>query len=797
MGDRVKPGVFVWALPAVLLAAGLLLSILWPLPGALMQNGSVVSLRITDRNGILLREVRPDGRGRPVPLESVSPDVIKALIATEDRHFYRHPGIDPVAMARAAWSNLRNRTIVSGASTITMQVARALRNVHNRGWIDKISEIFLALRLEVYLSKEQILTLWLNRVPFGNRTHGIDAAAHLYFGKSSTDLTTAEAAYLVGLPQSPSRYDPFRYPERARERQLRVLAAMHTAGFITEDERINLSSLPVNLVSYKPYFRAPHLTERLIAFVPDGLDRPAEIRTTIDWPLQQTVEKLLRGHVDKIRANGASNAAAIVIENETGNILAYAGSANFWDTRAGGQNDGVRMLRQPGSALKPFTYALALASRRYTPASILPDIELLVPEAGGAFSPDNYDKHFHGPVALKEALACSYNVPAVYLAREFGAPALLRTLHQNGFASLSQAPDFYGIGLTLGNGEVSLLELARAYAGLARGGSLPGLRTVLWQISTSGDTLYTPAPPPQPTGIPPDVVYLITDILKDPEARAPAFGRGGPLELPFPCAVKTGTSKDYRDNWTVGYTPRYTVAVWAGNFDGKPMQWVSGVTGAGPLFKSIFLELGSGGHFEKPGGIVEAPVCPASGKKATKACTGSRNALFLAGTAPTDTCTVHRIVHLDRRTGLLAARDTPAENVEARVFTVYPPEYHAWMRERGIPLPPTAHSTDAATPGDSLYYTDQLKIRYPESGTIYHIDPVLRDDFQRIRLDGSAPEDMFEISWWVNDQKLPGDYRSSSWPLKPGTFHIELRGKGPDGSLFRSRPSIIHVTGLE
>ena len=484
-------------------------SLAWPVD--VEEQGAVVSTRITDRDGGLLREVREGGRGRPVRLEATSPAVVEALIATEDRHFYRHPGVDPLALVRAAWTNLKAGRVVSGGSTLTMQVARTLRGREGRALADKLAEMHLALRLEVRFSKKEILALWLERVPFGNEAYGIEAAARLYFGKPAQDLTPGEAAFLVGLPQSPSRYNPFRHAERARARQRRVLEAMERAAFLTTSERERLAATSVELARPETSFRAPHLTSALAASLPsDG--RPAEVRTTLDGALQALVEAEVRGHLTALQDASVTNAAVLVLDNATGAVLAYVGSADFWDGRAGGQNDGVRMRRQPGSALKPFTYAHALATRRYTTASILPDLPLQVLEAGGAFSPENYDRRYHGPVPLGTALASSYNVPAVRIAREIGPAALLETLHQAGFASLNQPAQHYGVGLTLGSGEVTLGELARAYAALARGGTLPDVHAERWRRTARGDTLRPRLNDPAPSGISRQVAYLITDV---------------------------------------------------------------------------------------------------------------------------------------------------------------------------------------------------------------------------------------------------------------------------------------------
>lgn len=778
------------------------LSMAWPLPEAADAPAGVVSVRLTDRHGTLLREIRPDGRGRPVSLDAVHPAVRSALIATEDRRFHRHPGVDPVAIARAAWSNLTRGEVVSGASTLTMQVARLLRGSTTRGWLDKAAEAHLALRLEMRWSKRRILQTWLNRVSFGNRAHGIEAAARLYFGKGARDLTLSESAFLVGLPQSPTRYDPFRHLDRARTRHARVLDAMVRAGDLPEADRDRLVALPLDLRTPDLAFRAPHFTEHLRTTL--DLDAPpapgspsvAEVRTTLDARLQQAVAGLVRGRVKLLGSESVSNAAALVLDNRTGAVRAYVGSADFWNAAIGGQNDGVRMLRQPGSTLKPFTYARALESRRYTAASVLPDVELHVPEAGGAFTPTNYDDIYHGPVPLREALACSYNVPAVRLAREMGAPTLLTTLRTAGFHTLDRPPEHYGVGLTLGNGEVRLLDLARAYSALARGGSLPSVHAVRWSRTATSDTLAHDPGPARTMGIDPAVLRLVTGILADPEARAPAFGRGGPLELPFPAAAKTGTSKDYRDNWTIGFTPRHTVAVWVGNFDGAPMRRVSGVTGAGPLFQSIMMELGSGGAFDAPGeaGLESHAVCPASGHRPGPHCTAPRTEWFLPETAPTDTCDVHRVVALDRRSGLLAAAETPEHHVEHRRYTIYPEVYHPWMRENDLPLPPrVTHAAPETDAGSTWAYSDRLQVQYPIPGGRFYVDPVLRDDFQRIHLRGTAPTGWLDVHWVVNGTRLDDDYRDTDWRLDTGRHTFALRATSPDGRRLSSRPATVTV----
>ena len=641
----------------------------------------------------------------------------------------------------------------------------------SRTVLHKIHEAILAVRLEIHNSKADILKAWLNSAYFGNQTYGIEAASNLYFGKPAVDLTNAEAAYLIGLPQNPVGYNPYRFPTHAHSRFERVLRSMVDASELSRKQMDSYLEVPIDLRPKEMIFRAPHFVESIKTQLGDSILQLSTIETSIDATLQAEIEALTRGHLDRLDSEYVTNAAAIVIDNHTGEILAYMGSADFWDEKNGGQNDGVRMLRQPGSTLKPFTYALALESGAYTPATVLPDIEVQIPEAGGAFAPKNYDKTYHGPVPLREALANSYNVPSVRLTRDLGVPQLLEKLRLAGFHSLNRSPEHYGVGLTLGNGEVQLIELARAYALFARQGyplSLSYLRTSSVQ-SHLGTPIFSP-----------DIAYLISDILSDPEAREAAFGRYGPLELPFPTAVKTGTSKDYRDNWAVGYTPRHTVAVWVGNFDGSPMQKVSGVSGAGPLFKSIMTLVGESGPFDMTKQIETLAICPLSGYRPSSICPVHKTEQFLSGTAPVDTCTVHQEILVDVRTNMLATAETPNAFINPTLYTVLPDIYHPWMRQHGINLPPTetaAKEVEIETQNE-LEDTTGLRIAYPVSGMIFQMDPVLRQEYQQITLEGILPQGVDETSWWINETLWASNEASTTWPLKKGSHTIELRGKG-------------------
>ncbi len=775
----------------------------WPISDALLSEQPVTSTNVVDRDGRLLRTVRTNGQGIPVQSTEIDPFVFKAVVAIEDRYFYRHPGINPVSILQSVVENFRAGEVVRGGSTLTMQVARTLRGNQPRTVYQKVREAMLAVRLEAQHSKEQILLLWLNRVYFGNQIYGIEAAAQRYFGKPAIDLNKAEASFLVGLPQRPNAFNPYSHVEAAQARQQLVLQAMLETDVLSQEEYATLSALPIAVIPPEHTFKAPHFVNYILqqhAAETTWPQMPATIRTTLHLPLQEEVEALTRAHLKRLGNDRATNAAALVIDNSNGHVLAYVGSADFWNAHIEGQNDGVRMHRQPGSALKPFTYALALDSGNYTTASILPDIAIHIPEAGGAFSPMNYDKKFHGPVPFRTALASSYNVPAVRLLREQGTEALLDLLRKAGVTSLTKGADHYGVGLTLGNGEVQLFELAAAYAMLANNGQLRPLQTMLSTINPDGRTQHSVGDTMQSAVLSHETAFLITDILQDPQAREPAFGRYGPLEMTFPAAVKTGTSKDYRDNWAIGYTPKHTVAIWVGNFDGAPMRRVSGVSGAGPLYHAIMETLGSGGSFAVPEELQTATICPLSGHKPGKNCPGVRKAYFLPQTLASDTCTVHQMWNIDTRSGFVAQSDTPAKFVKPTLFTVYPPLYDAWAMANGIAKPqhpqPAQNASRPAAMRQAYAVQEastKLQILYPKAGMIFQMDPVLKAGFQQIRLQGTAHTQVTNAQWWIDELPVSGPIQSAFWQLAPGHHTIELRAQDQQGRTIASAPVSIRV----
>lgn len=672
--------------------------VLCPLPDGLLDRQAVISVQITDRQGGLLRELRSRDDGRSVPLQGeVPPHVRAAFLAAEDHRFGVHPGVDPLAIVRAVASNVRAGRVVSGASTIPQQLARRLVP-RERTLVGKAGEALWAMRLVAHLPRERVLREYLDRVPLGNSTFGVEAAAQLYFGRPAARLSLGQAALLAGMARSPARLDPFRHLDAAKARMRGVLRQMEALGYTTAEERRVAEDTPLDLVVPARAFEAPHLVSWLAGALPAlGLDGAARIETTLDPALQADVEEMLREEVGALAPHHVSQAAAVVIDNATGEILAYVGSADFLDEAALGQNDGVRSLRQPGSALKPFAYGLALADGA-TPATVLSDVETHLATPSGDYAPKNYDRRVHGPVRLRAALANSYNVPAVRLAERIDPGRLLQLLHRAGFASLDEEASHYGVGLVLGNGDVTLRELAAAYRGLARGGVFAPVTEVRRAWDPTG------APLPLARGgpvrfLPEPAVALLTDILSDEGARAPAFGIDNTLRLPFPVAAKTGTSRAYVDNWTAGYTAERTVAVWVGNFDGTSMRGVSGITGAGPLFRRVMIRAMRG---LAPAPLVDRSrftdrvVCPLSGKLAGPACPGGFHEVFLPGTEPRDTCAMHRMVAVDAggkpvACGERGVRTAPALDVG--------PGFYAWARGEGLAAAPLPSCEEA--PGDA------------------------------------------------------------------------------------------------
>lgn len=783
--------------------ASLALFVLWPLPEGLLDRTKLVSVQLTDRNGHVLRELRSreDGRSISLPDAPLPPLLVQAFIAAEDRRFGRHPGVDPVALVRALVQNLRSQRVVSGASTLVQQLARQLRP-HPRNFPGKLYEMAWALRLGLHLDAETLLREYLNRVPLGNSLLGVEAASLTYFGCPAARLSPGQAALLAGMAASPARFDPYRHPDMAQARKLRVLERMAADGALSNETLRIARETELGLVAPYRVFAAPHFTTWLASQLDArGLEKAERIVTTLDPGLQADVEELMRRELRGLSERRVGQAAVLVVDNPSGEVLAYVGSEDFLNDEKHGQNDGVQALRQPGSALKPFAYGLGLASG-YTPASVLSDVETRMGTPAGGYVPHNYDRRVHGPVRLRAALANSYNIPAVKLAEALGPPRILKVMRDAGLNSLNETAEHYGVGLVLGNGDVTLWEATRAYRGLALGGEVQPLTAVRAAYDAAGKTIPTvPELLPQ-RFLPGAAVALLTDILSDELARAPAFGMDNALRLPFPVAVKTGTSRAHVDNWTLGFTHEVTVGVWVGNFDGTPMEGVSGITGAGPIFKRVMIRAMAG---VSPAPLVNRrrfvglDICPLSGLRRTPACPGLMHEVFLPGTAPSAFCTMHRQVAVDPRSGA----QVPCGQAGARTRTVLDlgPAWYAWARGEGLAsLPGPVGGCDEpnasapvnaapSTPGAERMARGQrqavtrgipadaapIRILSPLDGDDFSLEPGIPLESQAIPFYAHAPAGTpwLELREGEHIERLSPPFRTFLTP-RPGIHHLEL-----------------------
>lgn len=774
------------ALALLATVAGILVAVtLEPLPQALQEGPPEPGLDILDRHGRrIAMVVAPDGRrASSVTLAEVSPLLTHALISAEDRRFYQHPGVDPIAMLRAVGQALRERRIVSGASTLTQQLARSLMR-RPRSLRGKLREIVVALRIERALDKRRILADYLNRVEFGPNLRGAAAASRYYFDKPASDLDLAEAAMLAALVRAPSAYQPDRNPKRLRERRDWVIARMQRLGLVTQDAAQRAAARPIEPQSAWLGGGVEHLVRALVRRdVQPELERSLRrVETTVDLELQRRVEALVGRSSTRLRAFGASAAAALVIDTPTGDVLAYVGSPDFLARDALGQNDGARALRQPGSTLKPFVYAAAMEHLAWTAATLVPDLELHLPTAHGDYSPRNYDGRYHGPVRLRRALASSLNVPAIYAAERVGPPQVLEVLHRFGFASLDRHAAHYGAALALGDGEVRLTELAAAYATLARGGGYRPLRFVRRYQTAVGNERVLPEKPLQ-RAVDARTAALLSDMLSDDVARAAAFGRDSVLSFPETTAVKTGTSKGFRDNWVIGYTRRVTVAVWVGNFDGTPMLGSSGSTGAGPLFHEVMRAATTAGSVPTAASVrlISADICPLSGMRPGPACPDRTNELFIAGSSPTSVCNMHVHVLVDAANGLLSADGCPG--AVKRSFEHYPAKFGSWAEHADRPLAPRAWSPRCPA-RSQMASNGPLVIAYPFDGAEFLIDPALAVQRQQIVFSARAASDTPSIAWWLDGKPIGtrAPPFSLPWQMAPGRHVLEARSASGERS---------------
>lgn len=782
-----------------------------PLPAVDRASAVALSTHLLDRHGRLIAVIpNADGRRtRPVHLEQLPLALQQATIAVEDRTFYANPGIEPRAIVRAAWQNLRSGTIVEGGSTITQQVARSLllpaESARSQTIERKLRELILALKLTRAESKARILTLYFTHISYTGAGNGVETAALHLFGKSARDLTLAETALLAGLPQAPSRYDPFTQPAAARQRQRQVLDAMVAQGYISSAQRTAALAAPLVLRTHAEPLPAPHFTVYALDAVaallgPDAAARGGlTITTTLDLDLQSAAQASVTRQIALLGVqrpgepqHRVRNGAALVLDPHDGAILAMVGSPDFRDSANAGEVNGVLALRQPGSAIKPLTYAAAL-ERGWTPASLLFDVPTAFPtREGRPYRPENYDRVFHGPLLLREALATSSNVAAVSLLEQIGVPALLDLAHRLGIRSLGDPSTPHGLAVTLGGGEVTLLELTGAYAAFANAGVAVDPQAVLAISGPDGVLQYQRPPPSGAQALSPQVAYLISDILADRYARMRAFGARSVMDLDRAVAVKTGTTTDLRDNWMIGYTPDRVVGVWVGNADGAPMQAVSGLTGAGPIWHEVMLAAHrdrAPRPFPRSPNLVEETICTASGLLASPLCPATRREIFVAGHTPPRSDDTHEQVWIDRLRHCRLPAESPA--AVAVVYHHVPAPAAAWAAAADVAQPPTAYCPEASPPIQPSAPT----ILSPQHGAVFRLSTQIARDHQGIELRATLDGPPLPLTFLVDDlpvaQIAAPPYRVV-WPLRPGLHRIAVIA-GAGSAAIRSADVLITV----
>lgn len=718
--------VLAWKTPVLII---LFLSLFNPLPVSMLQRDKSTVVLGADYN-LLTAYLSADDKWRfETKLDDVPEFVQKSVVYYEDRWFYFHPGVNPVSIIRAALTNMKHGHVVVGGSTLTMQVARMM-DPRPRTIQAKMIEIFRAFQLEVKYSKKEILELYFNLAPYGGNIEGFAAASYFYFGKPPAVLSRSESISLVGLPNSPTRLRPDRNFEESQRHRKILATLLKERGAITEKDFHSLVTDEMPRARKTLPVKAPHFS-RLVA---DKHPELKSLNSTLNSRLQTLSEKALASHLEALSSHGITNGAVVIIENSTRSVRAMVGSANFYDTMISGQVNGATAPRSPGSAMKPFVYALAFDRGFLSPRLMLED----VPVNYSGYQPVNFDEKNHGAIPAEEALKLSLNVPAVNIYSHLGDD-FLTLLRTGGITTLNKPREHYGLPLVLGSGEVTLLELTNLYAALADGG--------LYRPYA----LLTTDNPVEPVRILSEgATYITTEILSD--VRRPDLPNCWEFSVNLPkVAWKTGTSYGHRDAWSIGYNPEYTVGVWLGNFSGRGSEMLVGSEAAAPLLFDIYNSLSTNSSwFKKPVSVGRRKVCAISGMPATENCPQTVEENHLYGVSPATPCTMHKKYALDQASGMRLSPDCLSGKLyDEKIYELWPSRIATWRRREGFPVdvvPPYLDNCDHVAEGG-----DPVIVSPAHNSKFY-----LRSDapltHQRILLDASVPNTVEKIFWFVDGE---------------------------------------------
>ncbi|MDD5067277.1 MAG: penicillin-binding protein 1C [bacterium] len=740
---------------AFLVLAGfiLLINIIFPLPSDKLEKDYSTVIRARDST-ILYVTLSPHQTYRfHTPLADISPYVVRGFVRYEDKYFFWHPGVNPAAVLRAFLLNWKEKRVVSGASTITMQIARMLEP-KSRTFFNKALEMLRAWQLEICYSKKELLEIYLNTVPMGGNIQGVAAASWIYFGKEVGRLSPSEAAILVSIPRAPDLNRPDRGMERTARLRNMILENFYRNRSITRELLKESLSSPVVVRKKSFPFLAPHLVMRVLG----KKNIKTDIRLTVDPETQSLCERIVRYYLHHIQKYRINNLSVLVVDNRTMKVKAYIGSPDFFDREHNGQNDGIISRRSPGSTLKPFIYARAFDKGLVTPASLVYD----VPRVFRDYQPRNFSQEYLGLVDVRQALVNSLNVPAVEMLYRLAPSSMKAFLEEIGVSTACPFQKELGLPVALGSFPMTLENLAGMYASLAGGGVL---RKIIYEEDK--ETF------PLKRIMSAESAYLVTDILSGlvrPDLPASwEFTRTLPR-----IAWKTGTSFGMSDAWSIGYNPDYTIGVWVGNFSGAGSPALVGMETATPLLFSLFNEVarGSDAWFTRPDGLGTRKVCSLSGAPANPSCTDLEEDYYIPGVSPEGTCELHKIVKTDKATGYIVCDHCKKDKeLLEKVMIDFCPEYLAWVsRKKNLRTDIMEH--DPSCP--QFASGNGPKIRFPVQDGVYYFRENKDPQEQALTLEAETGSDASRLFWFVNRRFLAESGRDSRTvlPMKPGKYKL-------------------------